>query len=212
MVEICQFLCLTAIFFFDVWQLMFNLLHDFCMKVNYWLASFLNVLLTQIYIYIYLYLKVELINKTTFLWLWVSRFTIIRQIYIYFNYWQESLDSGSLFTHPSFPEISQCCVLLPVFFCDQKGTVRWRVKYLRRKVQRAIHGVTFNRDMKTGQTNMRLTDIPCHYITVGCLNHNLRSTLKTPSLSLYAVSPSPASTIFISPYSKTQSEGKLNWV
>ena len=51
-------------------------------KLRYWLASFLNVLLTQIYIY--LYLKVELINKTTFLWLWVSRFTIIRQIYIYF--------------------------------------------------------------------------------------------------------------------------------
>ena len=93
------------------------------------------------------------------------------------------------------------------------------MKYLRGKVQRAIHGVTFNSDMKTGQTNMRLTDIPCHYITVGCLNHNLRSTsktpslLKTPSLSLYTViytvSPTPASTI---PYSKTQSEGKLNWV
>ena len=108
-----------------------------------------------------------------------------------------SLASGSLFTHLSFPEISQCCVLLPVFFCDQKWTVRWRVKYLRGKVQRAIHGVTFNGNMKTGQINMQLTDIPCHYVTVGCLSHNLRSTLKTPSLSLCTVSPTPASTILI---------------
>ena len=45
-----------------------------------------------------------------------------------------SLASGSLFTHLSFPEISQSCVLFPVFFCDQKWTVRWRVKYLRGKV------------------------------------------------------------------------------
>ena len=108
-----------------------------------------------------------------------------------------SLASRSLFTHLSFPEVSQCCALLPVFFCDQKWTVRWRVKYLRGKVQRAIHGVTFNSNMKTGQINMRLTDIPCHYVTIGCLNHNLRSTLKTPSLSLNTVSPTPASTILI---------------
>ena len=86
------------------------------------------------------------------------------------------------------------------------------MKYLRGKVQRAIHGVTFNGNMKTGQINMQLTDIPCHYVTVGCLSHNLRSTLKTPSLSLYTVSPTPASTILIFPYSKTQTEGKLNWV
>ena len=65
-----------------------------------------------------------------------------------------SLASRSLFTHLSFSEVSQCCALLPVFFCDQKWTVRWRVKYLRGKVQRAIHGVTFNSDMKTGQINM----------------------------------------------------------
>ena len=123
-----------------------------------------------------------------------------------------SLASRSLFTHLSFPEVSQCCALLPVFFCDQKWTVRWRVKYLRGKVQRAIHGVTFNSDMKTGQINMQLTDIPCHDVTVGCLSHNLRSILKTPSLSLYTVSPTPASTISIFPYSKTQREGKLNWV
>ena len=67
-----------------------------------------------------------------------------------------SLASGSLFTHLSFPEISQCSALLPVFFCDQKWTVRWRVKYLRGKVQRAIHGVTFNGNMKTDQINMTL--------------------------------------------------------
>ena len=65
---------------------------------------------------------------------------------------------------------------------------------------------------KTGQINMQLTDIPCHDVTVGCLSHNLRSILKTPSLSLYTVSPTPASTISIFPYSKTQREGKLNWV
>ena len=124
-----------------------------------------------------------------------------------------SLASRSLFTHLSFPEVSQCSALLPVFFCDQKWTVRWRVKYLRGKVQRAIHGVTFNSNTETGQINMRLTDIPCHYVTIGCLSHNLRSTLKTPSLSLYTVSLTPASTIYnIFPYSKTQTEGKLNWV
>ena len=67
-----------------------------------------------------------------------------------------SLASRSLFTHLSFPEVSQCCALLPVFFCDQKWTVRWRVKYLRGKVQRAIHGVTFNGNMKTDQINMTL--------------------------------------------------------
>ena len=65
-----------------------------------------------------------------------------------------SLASRSLFTHLSFPEVSQCSALLPVFFCDQKWTVRWRVKYLRGKVQRAIHGVTFNGNMKTDQINM----------------------------------------------------------
>ena len=108
-----------------------------------------------------------------------------------------SLASRSLFTHLSFPEVSQCCALLPVFFCDQKWTVRWRVKYLRGKVQRAIHGVTFNSNMETGQINMRLTDTPCHDVTVSCLSHNLRSTLKTPSLSLCTVSPTPASTILI---------------
>ena len=43
------------------------------------------------------------------------------------------------------------------------------MKYLRGKVQRAIHGVTFNSDMKTGQINMQLTDIPFHYVTVSCL-------------------------------------------
>ena len=123
-----------------------------------------------------------------------------------------SLASRSLFTHLSFPEVSQCCALLPVFFCDQKWTERWRVNYLRGKVQSAIHGVTFNSNMKTGQINMRLTDIPCHYVTISCLSHNLRSTLKTPSLSLYTVSPTPASTISIFSYSKTQSEGKLNLV
>ena len=123
-----------------------------------------------------------------------------------------SLASRSLFTHLSFPEVSQCCALLPVFFCDQKWTVRWRVNYLRGKVQRAIHGVTFNSDMKTGQINMQLTDIPFHYVTVSCLSHNLRSTLKTSSLSLYTLSPTPASTILIFPYGKTQREGKLNWV
>ena len=84
--------------------------------------------------------------------------------------------------------------------------------YLRGKVQRAIHGVTFNSEMKTGLINMQLTDIPCHDVTVGCLSHNLRSILKTSSLSLYTVSPTPASTISIFPYSKTQREGKLNWV
>ena len=107
------------------------------------------------------------------------------------------LASRSLFTHLSFPEVSQCCALLPVFFCDQKWTVRWRKNYLRGKVQRAIHGVTFNSNTETGKINMRLTDIPCHYVTIGCLSHNLRSTLKTPSLSLYTVSPTPASTILI---------------
>ena len=84
-----------------------------------------------------------------------------------------SLASRSLFTHLSFPEVSQCCALLPVFFCDQKWTVRWRVKYLRGKVQRAIHGVTFNSNMKTGQINMQLTDIPFHYVTVSCLSHKI---------------------------------------
>ena len=124
-----------------------------------------------------------------------------------------SLASRSLFTHLSFPEVSQCSALLPVFFCDQKWTVRWRVKYLRGKVQRAIHGVTFNGNMKTGQTNMWLTDIPCHDVTVGCLSHNLRSTLKTPSLSLYTVSVTNPSLYHLNtfPYSKTHREGKLNW-
>ena len=108
-----------------------------------------------------------------------------------------SLASRSLFTHLSFPEVSQCSALLPVFFCDQKWTVRWRVNYLRGKVQKAIHGVTFDSNMKTDQIIMRLTDISCHYVTIGYLSHNLRSTLKTPSFSLYTVSPTPASTILI---------------
>ena len=123
-----------------------------------------------------------------------------------------SLASGCLFSHLSFPEISQCCVLFPVFFCDQKWTVRWRVKYLRGKVQRAIHGVTFNGDMKTGQTNMWLTDIPCHDVTIGCLSHNLRSTLQNTQFIIICCFTNPASTILIFPYSKTQTEGKLDIV
>ena len=51
-----------------------------------------------------------------------------------------------------------------------------------------------------------------NYIIVSFLRHNLRSTPKKLSLTLYTVSPSSASTILIFPYSKTQSEGKLNRV
>ena len=51
-----------------------------------------------------------------------------------------------------------------------------------------------------------------NYIIVSFLWHNLRSTTKKLSLSLYTVSPSSASTILMFPPSKTQSEGKLNWV
>ena len=71
------------------------------------------------------------------------------------------------------------------------------MKYLKGNEQKAIHGVTFDSNMKTGQIIMRLTDIPCHYVTIGCLSHNLRSTLKKHPVYHYILFHQPESLMMV---------------